>query len=194
MPDPIVFTGIFPASGKLPGEDLRVAGGEVTSADAGPNLTTQDVQTVVGAALARLDDAGVSQAVLDKLATVQFQVADLHGGVVGWSQPDGVVLLDQNAAGYGWFIDPTPGLDEEFGPDGVATDPRAAGRIDLLTVVLHEFGHQLGLEDLDPATNPHSLMTGIYSPGERRVPSASVLDILFGNQDLIDRLMAPTLF
>ncbi len=193
LPAPNVATGIFPASGKLPGEDLRVAGGEIPTSPGATLLTTADVQAVASAALSRLEDAGVPQNVLDQLSTVQFQVADLKGGVLGWSQPDGVVLLDQNAAGYGWFIDPTPNFDEEFGPDGSATTSQAQGRVDLLSVILHEMGHQLGLSDLDPAIDPHSMMTGIYNPGQRRLPDSSVVDILFGNGDLLDYLMVPTM-
>ena len=193
LPSPNVTTGVFPASGKLPGEDLRVIGGEVPPTAGATELTTADVQAEVSAALSRLADAGVPQNFIDQLSTVQFQVADLKGGVLGWSQPNGVVLLDQNAAGYGWFIDPTPGLDEEFGPDGSAISPQAQGRVDLLTVILHEFGHQLGIGDLDPAIDPHNMMTGTYNPGERRLPDSSVVDFLFGHGDLIDHLMVPTL-
>ena len=29
-----------------------------------------------------------------------------------------IILIDQNAAGYGWFIDPTPDSDEEFDASG----------------------------------------------------------------------------
>ena len=193
LPAPNVTSGVFPASGKLPGEDLRVAGGEIPTAPGAALLSTADVQAVASAALARLQDAGVPQNVLDQLSTVQFQVADLKGGVVGWSQPDRVVTLDQNAAGYGWFIDPTPNLDEEFGPDGSAITSQAQGRVDLLSVILHEMGHQLGLSDLNPATDPHNMMTGIYNPGQRRLPDSSVVDFLFGRGDLLDYLMVPTM-
>ena len=38
----------------------------------------------------------------------------------GWPAT-GVITIDQDAAGYGWFIDPTPADDSEFG--GVAQSP-----------------------------------------------------------------------
>jgi len=52
------------------------------------------------------------------------------------------------------FVDSTPAVDEEFtGPHGAdqlqAIDSRAVDRIDLLTVVEHELGHVVGLDDLD---------------------------------------------
>jgi hypothetical protein len=51
------------------------------------------------------------------------------------------VMLDINAAGYGWFVDETPYSDSEF--DSSWQSPVT---IDLLSVVMHEIGHVLGLE------------------------------------------------
>src|SRR5439155_10160063 len=47
----------------------------------------------------------------------------------------------------------------------------AFGRMDLLTVVEHELGHVLGLEDLDAQISPHELMTDTLAAGVRRSPS-----------------------
>jgi len=88
------------------------------------------------------------------------------------------IYLDRDAAGHGWFVDPTPGDAEEFRAtaDGTlqAVDARAVDRIDLLTVVSHELGHVLGLEDLDASAG--SLMSGTLQPGLRRRPSAAEID------------------
>ena len=66
------------------------------------------------------------------------------------------MLIDLDAAGWGWFVDDTPFNDVEFGLSlsevekmALETSP-AFGRMDLLTVVTHEMGHVLGFEDLDP--------------------------------------------
>jgi hypothetical protein len=75
-------------------------------------------------------------------------------------------VLSPNAAGYGWFVDATPGQDEEFGADGAAlAGGPAAGRMDLLSVVLHELGHLAGRAD-DDGTD---LMAGTLALGTRRL-------------------------
>src|SRR5205823_14094628 len=79
-----------------------------------------------------------------------------------------VMYRDANAAGHGWFIDPTPQDDSEFAP-GLVNGP-AAGRVDLLTVLTHEMGHILGLDD-DSATDPvtGSVMADTLPLGVRRI-------------------------
>jgi N-acetylneuraminic acid mutarotase len=47
----------------------------------------------------------------------------------------------------------------------------AAGRLDLLTAILHEMGHTLGLEDSYLAQDRDSLMYGFLTLGERRLPA-----------------------
>ncbi len=88
------------------------------------------------------------------------------------------MLIDVNAGGFGWFVDPTPGDDVEFASTGasdslIATGASpASGRVDLLTVVMHELGHVLGLEDLAPNDPIDDLMAETLLPGVRRLPSS----------------------
>ena len=67
-----------------------------------------------------------------------------------------------------WFIDDTPSDDLEF---GVADhDNPAAGEMDLLTAVMHELGHVLGLDHvhvIGPELMSDALVTGV-----RRLPLA----------------------
>jgi YVTN family beta-propeller protein len=74
----------------------------------------------------------------------------------GFLEPCSVVFFNLDNPN-GWFIDPTPGQDEEFEPVTVTLcgvpktvlkakkGTPAAGKQDLYTVILHEFGHALGL-------------------------------------------------
>jgi hypothetical protein len=89
---------------------------------------------------------------------------DLLGLVDGYT-----IYIDIDAAGHGWFVDPTPDDDSEFGTvdeNGVmiaAIESPAYGKMDLLTVVIHEIGHLLGMGHDDP-NNPimvESLETGM---------------------------------
>jgi hypothetical protein len=48
----------------------------------------------------------------------------------------------------------------------------APNKVDLLTVVSHELGHELGLSDLNMLTDPSNVMDGTLAPGVRRLPGA----------------------
>src|SRR5262249_8475528 len=91
---------------------------------------------------------------------------DLPGAYLG-TVTDGTVWIDRDAAGHGWYIDPTPRDDSEFParPGGPAF-----GREDLLTVVMHEMGHLLGFED-----GGQGLMETVLHAGVRQAPSGPIL-------------------
>lgn len=57
----------------------------------------------------------------------------------------------------------------------------AAGHYDLLSVVMHEMGHTLGLDDLDPLTNAGDLMAATLQTGQRRGAQASDIDAVFAS-------------
>ena len=94
------------------------------------------------------------------LAGVSVQIADLPGNLLG-EEIGKTILIDRDAAGYGWFIDPTPQDDAEFthlAADVLVAKPQtaAAGHADLLTAVMHEMGHVLGYEhDAGRPDEPH---------------------------------------
>jgi hypothetical protein len=105
-----------------------------------------------------------------------FEAADLPGEYLG--ETSGTrILLDDNAGGHSWFTGFGAKDDASFGIE-VATTRRyahsenaPAGRIDLLTAVMHEMGHALGLEDTYADQDRDSVMYGFLTKGERRVPS-----------------------
>jgi len=153
------------------GDSLTVAGGPVAPAGTAHRPLTQNVlDAFVVEAVSRLTLAGFvapSSAML--LESVNFEVADLAGGVIGLAGQD-IVLIDVNAAGYGWFLDKTLYDDLEFTADGnsdiltiLDSSSRAAGAIDLLSVVMHELGHVLGYEH----DSGVSFMSDTLDPGTR---------------------------
>ena len=113
---------------------------------------------------------------------MQYQIATLSGGELGMTGLDStVVTLDATAAGYGWFVDPTPADNSEFTvrigaseEDALPGSP-AYGRMDLLTVVEHELGnHAIGLDDIDPQAAVHYLMTETLGTGVRRLTERAI--------------------
>ncbi|WP_254277881.1 hypothetical protein [Halomonas sp. 3H] len=105
----------------------------------------------------------------DAMPAIDLEVVDL-GGLRLAQVVQGRILIDAQAASHGWFIDATPDADEEFtlGSDGslhAAKGSDAQGRIDLLTVLMHELGHLAGLTHGDGA-----LMAESLEPGLRLLP------------------------
>ena len=83
------------------------------------------------------------------------------------------IRIDRDAAGLGWFVDPTPNDDTEFADrmdahtlaarQGTAADCRA----ELLTTVMHEMG-----PSLNEYTDAGDLMASTLSLGVRRADLA----------------------
>jgi uncharacterized protein (DUF2141 family) len=146
---------------------LQVVGGEARSDDA-TQIVTQAADILATTDLT--DDQA------NALASVTVEVRDLADGYLGATSND-TIYLDINGAGYGWFVDSTPLFSEEFTlTDGTLTaipDGPADGQVDLLTVVLHELGHVIGLDDLPSSADSNDLMSDSLAPGTRRLPTGS---------------------
>ena len=136
-----------------------------------------ELMPIVNEAIHRL--AGVAGSAA--LANVSVEIADLPGALLGETVGN-KIIIDRDAAGYGWFIDPTPADDAEFAnvltPYDLAAgnDSPAAQRADLLTTVMHEMGHVLGYND----TSSDGLMDGTLSLGVRRT---AAVDQVFATLD-----------
>jgi hypothetical protein len=154
-----------------------------TSAVTG-NLTEQQLQATVTAALDRLDQAGVQPPVLARLASAKYEVAKLPQPLLGYTfARDNTVVIDASADGYGWYVNPTSQSDSVFAADRTGAEVAgpgslAAHHMDLLTVVLHEMGHLEGLHDISTQKYPNNLMDGTLTPGVRRIDA---LDTIFAN-------------
>jgi PKD domain/Bacterial Ig domain len=115
------------------------------------------------------------------------------------------ITIDNDANGVGWFIDTTPQNNSEFtGVDNylqATPNSAASSKYDLLTTILHEMGHTLGIingysefdkyvkgrqfttdsftanltpdgSHLDTTFHPYDLMNTSLKPGVRKLPSA----------------------
>ena len=147
------------------------------------SIETSAVALLLSQAAAYWTAAGITKTQEAHLHSVAWQFTDLPGTLLGMVN-GGTILLDRDAAGLSWFVDPTPQTSEEFvGVSG--TELRApvgsstAGRMDLLTVLTHEMGHLLGRKDLDVNVNPADIMAGVLSPGKRLVPWSAAVDATF---------------
>src|SRR5262249_48463794 len=101
------------------------------------SLRAEQVRPLLAEALARWQAAGIDPSAL---RGIDVRIADLGGLTLGQAA-DGILWLDDNAAGWGWFVDATPWEDSEFTTPG---DQGELGRMDRLTAVEHEVAHLPG--------------------------------------------------
>jgi hypothetical protein len=164
----ILFAGPQLAS---PLRAASVGAGKELSAD---ESMIERLPDLVEAALLRLAEPGFSALDLERLRRVTWRVADLGEDLIGLTAGN-VITIDDDAAGWGWFVDTTPLENEEFAPTAVDRvfealgDGPAEGRMDLFTALLHEMGHVLGESDLDPFLHDDDPMSATLPAGIRRL-------------------------
>lgn len=144
-------------------------------------LTLETVEPVLDAATEQLAETH-GDSVSTELADVKIEVVELSGNQLAKANTEtNTIYLDLNAAGWGWYVDSTPFLNEEYtetspGIFDASLFSAAGGQIDLLTVLMHELNHLLGHNhDHDSA-----LMEPVLDPGERKLSSYEESDHFFG--------------
>ncbi|MAC54339.1 MAG: hypothetical protein CME31_17505, partial [Gimesia sp.] len=165
------------ADGRIRADAIRIertgplmAAAGVSTSNA-PAITQSDLDSVRDAALSYWKSTGLSETQISLLESVSFVLADLPDAMLGAATTT-TILIDVNAAGYGWFVDDTPFDNSEFSLDAsgelvAGTGSAAYGQMDLLTVMLHEMGHTLGYEHDDDGD---SLMSDALDASERHLP------------------------
>jgi hypothetical protein len=103
---------------------------------------------------------------LARLKGVSVEIRDLPGTLLGLASST-VIWIDVDAAGHGWFIDPTPSEDSEF--DAGLGGGDVVDRVDLLTVLAHEFMHILDQEHSHSDDDTGDLMDWLLPRGVRRI-------------------------
>jgi hypothetical protein len=140
------------------------------------SLTQEQLRPVVAHAIAELATAGYN---VSGLSQIDYHIANLPSSLLGLTYQR-TIWIDQNAQGYGWYIDVSASSTAAFTQVTGANELQAApgspayGHVDLLTVVTHELGHVLGFASIDPGILGHDWMTATLETGVRRYPDAAL--------------------
>ncbi len=138
-------------------------------------LTEAEAQSLLPTAITAWQAAGLTGAGVQLLERSSVLVADLGSNVLGL-EAAGVIWINQTAAGHNWYVNQGPTAVLPFGVTGpggervAAAGTSAAGQVALLTVLEHELGHVLGLQDNNQAGD---LMDTTLGLGESRGISAA---------------------
>ncbi|GAB1539092.1 hypothetical protein NUACC21_17570 [Scytonema sp. NUACC21] len=153
------------------------------------------------------------QLLFDPTFNINLEIKDLPTGQLAEAQitnydslgrPNGgTLLIDTDANGVGWFIDTTPWENSEFSQtltDSAfrATTGVAALKYDLLTTILHEMGHLVGIINGNPGFDRYVQTVD----GKRTfvgtdftatlTPDGSHLDSKVHPYDLMNNTLAPS--
>jgi len=140
-------------------------------------LDAAELTPLVWQAITAWESAGLDAAGVAALQSLSFEIANLPGRYLGWATRDRIVL-DLDAAGYGWYVADARGeVSDEFEISDLKS------QMDLLTAVMHEMGHVLGLADLD---GEDDLMAGVLQPGTRHLPTTADVDQVLAGSDWFD--------
>jgi len=155
---------------------------EAASAPAGtvmPITSEQLAREVAAAKQIWTAALGAGDVRLAALATVNVELGNLGNGVLGQTAAN-TIVIDAAAAGWGWFVDTSPFDNSEFttrlSDVALAATPGSAayGRMDLLSTLLHEMSHVMGMDHTAPDA-PLSVTTEELSAGVRVLPAGNSL-------------------
>jgi fibronectin-binding autotransporter adhesin len=140
-------------------------------------ISASQLAATVEVAKARWLGLGLTAAQQAVLAEADIQLADFGADRhLGVAYDGRTARIDDDAAGYGWFVDGSALDDSEFVPQTgtvlQAATGAAAGQFDLLTVVMHELGNLFRLSGAGLPESAADLMLPTLGLGTRRLPGA----------------------
>jgi probable HAF family extracellular repeat protein len=148
-------------------------------------LSISQATPLLAEAIHRWQAAGVDTSAL---GNIPIQISNLGGRTLGLAdEAQHTIWLDDNAAGWGWFVDQTPWSDSEF------TRPGNQGEqthMDLLTVLEHEVGHLLGKEHAAGGVMQETLAAGQRRNarrGQDALPAGLTTDVAFAQLGVDDQ-------
>jgi hypothetical protein len=137
-------------------------------ADAAPAVDASQAapsSAELNAALAQAEQnwaaSGLDAQTLGRAGLITVQAGDLGGLALGATTGTSIII-DSNAAGWGWSTGASP----------------AAGQMDLLTVMTHEVGHALGFGHDDG----NDVMAPTLQAGVRELPGAEAQPVVSAGQ------------
>lgn len=142
------------------------------------SVSSSELQHIINTAVNRWLQTGLNDAQIEILNSTSISLGELNN--LKLAEHDGNhIIIDNDGGGKGWFVDQSPYGNDEFvqvsGDHFVAsTTSSAAEKYDLLTVVMHELGHALNIEDVHGADH---LMTSALQTGERFLPTSELFSI-----------------
>ncbi len=169
-------TNTFTININPPVNHLMALNGENTVNPSTMVLSASTLSLMAAVATQYWTVANITPAQSATLSHLVFTVGDLPNGMLG-EQIGNHIIIDANAAGYGWYIDGHPMDPSAFAinlVDGNAwqatTTSGAYGHMDLLTVIMHEIGHAIGEPGLPYDANHPQVMAEQLATGTRILP------------------------
>lgn len=147
---------------KIYSDEIRLIGGNKTRSE---SLTLEELLPITIEAKNRWRKLIVNKPKYERILSniKYYKIVRFKNNAIGecWEIGEGdyagifEIEIDDNANGFGWYIDKTPEIDEEFihyNKSHILHAPvssKAYSKADLLSIVMHEMGHALGLDDND---------------------------------------------